>query len=160
MGFFSVFDWKKKEIGFVGVVLLVTLGISWAQLIVGEMKTRDAQRKADVDLVARGVAAYHDDHKKYPPSQDGKIVSCGDKADQPCEWGDGPVRDEEGVVYIRNLPRDPFFGKGRKYVYEVDKDGKGFKVYTAIENQRDPGIRHGLTVECGSGVQCNWYAKN
>lgn len=156
---FSIFEWKKSEAVYVGVVLVVLLGISWVQLLTGEMKTRDVQRKDDGGIVGRALTAYYDDHKQFPLAREGKIVACGDRSDRVCDWGGGPLQDEEGAVYLKKLPRDPWWDTGRTYVYEVNPDRKNFKVYTAIENTRDPGIRR-LTIGCGNGVQCNWYASN
>lgn len=139
----------------VGLVFLMILGISIFQLRIGQMKTRDAQRKADVELVARALKAYKDDHKLLPmeATGSGKIKSCGKNGEFVCEWGEGKLVDEQNVVYMNKLPIDPFAYKGWTYIY----DGK--KIYVALENNNDKGIRKGLTTWCGNGVQCNWYAE-
>ena len=144
---FSIFDWTKKELGFVVVVLVVLFGVSFYQLKLGEMKTRDAQRRADIELVGRALNQYYVDHMRYPTAEDGKIVQCGNKGLEVCEWDEGPLLDDEGVVYLKKMPVDPFSYKGWKYVYEVAPDGKKFKVSAALEN-------------CRNGVQCNWYVQN
>ena len=158
MGNFSVFEWKRAEIKFVAVILVVLLGISYAQLIIGQMKTRDAQRRGDVNLVAKALDRYTKDHGSPPPATDGKIVGCGDKGIDLCEWGGGPVQDSEGVGYLNKIPVDPLAYKGWKYVYETD--GTKFRVYVAWEYPRGLEVKPGLTAECGSGVQCKWYAGN
>lgn len=158
MSDFSVFEWKREEIKFVVVVLAVLLGISYTQLIIGRMKTRDAQRRGDVLLLAKALDRYTKDHGSPPPALDGKIVACGDRGVDVCEWDGGPIKDTEGVSYINKIPVDPQAYKGRKYVYETD--GTKFKIYVAWEYSRGLEVKPGLTVECGSGVQCNWYAAN
>ena len=46
---FSLFDWKKNEVVFVALILSVIFGISFYQLRIGEMKTRDMQRRVDLE---------------------------------------------------------------------------------------------------------------
>ena len=152
MEFFSILAWKKNEVGFVGTVLLIVLGVSVVQVRIGEAKTRDAQRKADVNLVARAMSDYFGDHGVYPAADNGRIVACGFEGGEACEWGGGPVIDADGVVYLKNIPVEPFSDKDRKYVYE--SDGKSFRIYARLEREK----KADLTIECGTHVQCNWYA--
>ncbi len=148
MDWFSPLDWAKSEIAFVAAVLLVLGSVSFLQLRVGQEKTRDAQRHADLELVARSLDAYLGDHKILPPaSSDGKIMACGNVGDKPCDWNGGPLVDSEGVVYINKLPIDPFSSKGWKYVYTVSENRLNYKIITQLEY-------------CANHVQCNWYVAN
>lgn len=147
MDSFSPLSWKKSELMFVGAVLVVILAVSQIQLKVGQMKTRDAQRKADVELVGRALWAYWADHKIFPSAQNARIVACGRDGAEVCEWDTGPILDSEGVVYLKKIPVDPFSFRGWKYVYEASPDGQKFKISAALEN-------------CRNGVQCNWYVEN
>ncbi len=147
MDAFSLFSWKKNELVFVGVVLLVILVVSQIQLRVGQMKTRDAQRKADVELVGRALNKFYFDHQELPAAMNGKIVSCGDILDLACEWGEGWIRDQKGNVYLNKLPKDPLADAGRKYIYEVDEKRQKYKIYVTLEN-------------CRGDVQCKWYVQN
>lgn len=149
---FNILDWKKGEVFFVAGVLVVMLGVSVVQVRIGEAKTRDAQRKADANLMARAINNYYNDHKSYIPSKDGKMVACGFEGGEVCEWGGGPIIDADGVVYLKNIPVEPFSDKGWKYVYE--SDGKSFRIYARLEREK----KYDLTIGCGSRVQCNWYA--
>ena len=154
---FDVLDWEKSEVVFVGIVLAAIFGVSFYQLKIGEMKTRDAQRKADLELVGRALKRYWDDHQSYPPESGGKIVSCGDRGAGVCEWGGGRFADVDNVVYLKQMPRDPLTEKGWKYVYEMS--GDKFRLYVGLEYGGDKGIRGDLTRECGNGVQCKWYVE-
>lgn len=149
---FSILEWKKGEIIFVLAVLSVVLSVSVVQVRIGEMKTRDAQRKADSNLIARAMANYFGDHGIYPAADNGRIVACGFEGGEVCEWGGGPIIDADGVVYLQKIPVEPFWDKGGKYVYE--SDGKSFRIYARLEREK----KTDLTIECGSRVQCNWYA--
>ena len=157
---FSLFNWKKSELIFVLSVLLVILGISQLQLRVGQMKARDAQRKADVELVVRALNNFYQVYESFPPASAGQIVMCGDVLDLACQWGKDALRDTKGVVYLRQLPQDPLFEQGRQYVYEVSPDGQQFRIYIALEYRRDAGLRANLTTSCSQGLQCNWYVGN
>lgn len=149
---FNILDWKKGEGLFVAGVLLVVLGVSVVQVRIGEAKTRDAQRKADANLVSRAISAYFGDHRVYPASDNGRIVACGFEGEEVCEWGGGPVIDADGVVYLQKIPVEPFSNRGWKYVYE--SDGKNFRIYAKLEREK----KVDLTIECGNHVECNWYA--
>lgn len=156
---FRILDWEKKEVRWVMGVVMGLVAVSAGQLRIGEMRTRDAQRRADAELVARGLVRYFEDHQVYPPASDkGEIVSCGQLADEACRWGEGRVVDLAGVVYIKRLPKEPWWEKGYRYVYETDEERRGFRIYIALEYRRDPVYQPDLTKECGPGVQCGWYA--
>jgi len=149
MELFSPLNWKKSEIGFVAVVLVCLVGVSFLQLRLGQQKTRDAQRHADLELVGRALDAYLSDHKILPAATaDGRIIACGDIGDKPCDWNSGPMMDQEGVAYINKLPIDPFTSKGWQYVYTVTPNRLNYKVTTLLE------------YGCKNLVQCNWYVKN
>lgn len=157
---FSLFSWKKNEIIFVGAVLVLILGVSQIQLKVGQMKTRDAQRKSDVELVGRALDKYYDDHQVFPPAKDGKIVTCGGVVDLACDWGNGLIRDLKGTMYLNKLPKDPLADKGRTYIYVVDNTRQQYRIYVSLEYRQDPGWKSNLTTQCAQGLQCNWYVGN
>lgn len=158
---FSLINWKKNEIGFVVGVVFLILGVSLFQLRISMMKTRDAQRKADVELVARAMEAYFSDYKEYPTaSENGEIVACGREGLEVCVWGQGKVVDRDEVVYLNKLPIEPLVQKGYKYVYWVDEDRQNFKIYVSLEYRSDPAFKNNLTVMCGEKIQCRWYVGN
>ena len=138
--------------GFVVAVLLVIVGISGLQLRVSQMKTRDAQRKADVELVGRALSVYLEDHKILPAADEGKIVGCGYLGGEVCEWGGGPMIDAEEVTYLKKLPVDPWADKGWKYVYSTNTERTRYKICISLEYKADKEFKN--------DIQCNWYAKN
>jgi len=156
---FSFFDWKKNEIIFVVSVVVVLMGISYFQLLTGQMKARDAQRKADVELVGRALDQYLSDHKVLPLASDGKIVICGGLRNVPCEWGNGQITDIEGVDYLKKIPMDPKSYAGRRYMYERLGENK-YRISVALEYVRDVAWKNNLTTVCGKEIQCNWYVQN
>ncbi len=150
----------KRELLFVISIITSVFLLSFFQIKDGERKTRDAQRKADVELTARKLAQYYDDHNIYPTAVSGQIVSCGLAGSQVCNWGEGPMVDSENVQYMDHLPKDPFSSSGRTYVYVPSETLGKFKIYIALERKQDPAFKKDLTIECGNHVQCNWYVEN
>lgn len=158
---FNLFEWKKSDLIFVVLVVFVIFGISFYQLKIGEMKTRDMQRRADAELIGRALRQYRLDVGVYPleATGSGKIYACGDKGEGACEWNGGPLVGPENTVYLNKLPGDPKESEGRTYVYQTNEERDHYRVFVALENRRDKIVRPGLTQECGSRVQCNWYVE-
>lgn len=156
---FNLFDWKKNELIFVTLILLGIFGVSFYQIKIGEMKTRDFQRKTDVELIERALRRYKTLEGVYPleATGTGKIYACGDKGEGVCEWNGGPMKGPDNTVYMNKIPGDPWEDRGRSYVYEVDEKRQTFRLYAALENKRDKVIKPNLTTTCGIRVQCNWY---
>lgn len=159
---FDIVGFGKSEVAFIAGLLVLVGGVSFGQLRLGEVKTRDVQRKADLNLVSKAIVDYLGDHKTFPAATEmGEIVACGANAKDPCLWGgEKEMTDSDGVVYLRNMPVDPQAHAGRRYVYKVDAVKGKYRLYAALENSRDVEIQKNLTTECGERVQCNWYAGN
>lgn len=156
---FSLIAWKKGEVVFLGVVVVVIMAVAGGQLWLGGMKARDSQRKADVDLVARALKTYYEDYGIYPAADGtGRIVGCGEGGREACGWGEGTLVDEKNIAYLKKIPRDPYSFRGWSYMYSVSSDRRGFRVYAGLEYERDGGAKRDLTVGCGERVQCKWYA--
>lgn len=144
---------SKQEIVFVIYVLLSIFGVSYFQLKISQMKTRDSQRKADVELVSRALNAYFEDYKILPAaSAGGEIISCGRKALSICPWGGGPLIDAVNVTYLKTLPVDPQAYKGVKYVYSTNPERTKYKICITLEYRGDKAYK--------KDIQCNWYAQN
>lgn len=154
---FSFFSWKKTELLAVTLVISLIVGVSYFQLRIGEMKTRDAQRKADTELIGRALEAFYLDHQIYPrATEDGKIISCGKDGAEACGWGNRSVMvDEDNVAYLKDIPAEPQSYKGKKYVYIVNESRDEFELYAALEYSRDPNWKANLGKDCG-GTQCSW----
>lgn len=157
---FSWLSWKKSDVLVVGAILVGIFGISFYQLQIGGMKARDAQRKADVELVARALNRYFYDYQVFPSASEGKIVACGRQGQEACEWGAGPLVDKDNVIYLKDLPVDPRSWDSWSYEYVPDEERQNFRIYIGLEYQRDPSYKKDLTVICGNKVQCRWYVEN
>ncbi|MBI5358524.1 hypothetical protein HZB69_02750 [Candidatus Amesbacteria bacterium] len=114
------------------------------------MKTRDAQRKADVELVGRALDAFFADYKIYPfGSTAGEIKSCGYMAVQACPWGEGPMIDIHNVTYLKKFPVDPQAYKNIKYIYTTNSERTKYKICITLEYTGDKDYK--------KDIQCNWY---
>ena len=124
----SVFDFEKPEIIFTVVVLVIVFGVSFTQMRIGQAKTRDAQRKGDIELVSRAINAYLRDNNELPrATADGKIISCGRKALEECIWGESDIVDPS-MSFISNIfLLTPQAYMGKKYVYTPDLINKNTK---------------------------------
>lgn len=156
---FSILSWKFGELAFVLGLIIFIFGISFYQIRIGRMKSRDAQRKSDAELVARALERYWQDYKIYPAANQGNIVSCGRYGMEECEWGNDAVVDEDEVIYLKNLPRDPIAHDGWKYIYIPDEERQHFRIYVGLEYMADQDYKRDLTVGCGETVQCSWYVE-
>ena len=149
---FSVLEWKKSEVIFVGVILAVIAVISGVQLRTAEMKSRDVQRKADVEVVGRALSAYLDDHKILPAAEQGRVEACGFARSEACEWGQDAIEDIDGVLYLKKLPGEPFADRGWKYIYSTNAERTKYKICISLEYKADKEFKN--------VIQCNWYVKN
>ena len=141
---------SKQELVFVSCVLLAIFGVSFFQLKISQMKTRDAQRKADVELVGRALDAYFADYKILPEaSKNGEIKSCGYAAAQVCSWGEGPMIDVHNVTYLKKIPIDPQSYKNIRYIYTTVTDRTKYKICITLEYTGDKDYK--------KDIQCNWY---
>ena len=150
---YSLFKWTRQEIIFVTCVLLSIFGVSYFQLKISQMKTRDTQRKSDVELVSRALNAYFEDYKILPAaSVQGEIISCGFKASEVCPWGGGPLIDAVNVTYLKVLPVDPQAYKNIKYIYSTNPERSKYKICITLEYKGDKAYK--------KDIQCNWYVSN
>lgn len=140
------------------LVVMVIMGIlatvGFGQYKTSQIKARDAQRKGDLDNIARALEMFYNDNDSYPLSSgDGKIMV----ASSEINWGGefNKVYDSQDVVYMKTLPDDPV--DDYDYCYESDANGSYFKLYAKLENTNDddyyePGYECG-----GTGAENTYY---
>lgn len=87
-------------------------------------RSRDAQRKSDLEQVQRGLEQYYNDTNAYPAS-----VPFG------------AIWVQNGVTYIQKVPQDPEnLGNGKKYVYQQQNNGQAYQLYASLDNASDPQL--------------------
>lgn len=152
---FQTFTTKDEDSkGFTLIELLVVvsiIGILVAVSIFGlagaRESSRDARRKADLELIRQGLELYKADCNIYPATT--TIVAgstlIGTNTSGSCLTTN---------TYISEVPADPV-GASRTYKYTQTGTGTGYTLCAALEN--DPGTVTG----CGScTVSCNYKTTN
>lgn len=141
---------KKKSSGFTLIELLVVIsiiGILIALSIFGlqgaRESSRDARRKADLELIRSGLELYKSDCNSYPLSLSSTLV--GDDSSTSCSSSN---------TYIQSVPTDPAI-PARTYLYY--SAGTTYEICSSLEQETG-------TVTCGSssdcGESCNYKVTN
>lgn len=143
------------------IAILTTIGLS--NFRSSRMKARDAKRQSHLKQMQEALEAYNNDNGQYPNDNgSGIIVSCGSACDQACVWGNSEFCDEDGAVYMVDLPKDPY--DPYTYYYDVlGSTNNQYQLYARIENTRDPKVQKNAedipqkyqSLSCGS-ENCNW----
>lgn len=109
-------------------------------------KGRDSRRKQDLDLTAKALELYYNDHKAYPTGS--------------LPWG-SPLSDGT-TTYMQVLPKDPK-APGINYYYVIDPLSAGayYKLYACLENKNDSAFKDYASTSCGAcgmgtGADCTY----
>lgn len=117
--------------GFTLIELLVVISIIGvlASLVLvnfnaARERTRDVQRKSDLDQVKKALRMYYNDNNSYPVAG---VLS----------WG-SVFQSTGGMVYMKILPQDPT--GGQTYSYQQQASGQDFRLWATLENKSDGDI--------------------
>jgi len=141
--------------GFTLIELLVVIsiiGILAALIMVNfnsaRSRTRDVQRKSDLDQMKKALRMYYNDNSLYPETgTDNKIKACGNPATTTFEWGTAFSCSD--MTYMKILPQDPT--EEQVYQYQQASDGQDFCLWGSLENKSDGDIAKSQT-RCASCV--------
>lgn len=131
------------------IAILSVVGIgSYTQ---ATLKSRDTQRKNDLNQMAKAIELFNNDVGSYPESVAGVMQCPTDQGTEPCGTRISAYFNNETAIYMEDAPTDP--SKGRLYYYEQTPTG-GYALYTALENTEDRDV----VVENVDGVETktNW----
>lgn len=126
---------KIKKTGFTLVELLVVIAIIGILTIVSVssftsavVKSKDAQRKADLDALSKALMMYYNDNGSFPVED---VINKN--------WGNITVgfTGPNGTVYMRKMPKDYKSTTFFNYVYKTDLDKKFFNLFANLENRND-----------------------
>jgi hypothetical protein len=173
MRFFS-----KSEVKVVSFILLVVFAVTYINMLAAVRRTRDAQRRDDIGVIASALENYNEEFGFFPPSEEGKIMACKndkyesnmaeirrmDKFDRVkffeglrgCVWGEDTF---EGIksVYLSNLPRDPKTDDNIHYYYLSST--RRYQIFAYLEGEAEEDGYNPQIVQrnlpCGDRV-CNF----
>ena len=121
-----------RRAGFTLVELLVVISIisiltmiSVSSFRNAQIKSRDAQRKSDLDGLSKALMMYYNDNGKFPPTIDFGNESTG--LVDP---------NNSTTIYMRKIPKELRSG-WPIYVYEVSGSLKSYNLFVNLENRND-----------------------
>ncbi|MFZ5376875.1 MAG: type II secretion system protein [Patescibacteria group bacterium] len=121
-----------KKTGFTLIELLVVISVIGvlALIIVPNLlgareRARDAQRKANLDQLRKGLRLYYNDHQSYP-------IDAEDAPSPGNPFVDG------ANVYMQEVP---FTGTNDNFHYYGTADGEYYVATVALENTSDSDIQ-------------------
>jgi len=99
-----------------------------------QKKSRDAQRKSDLNQLTRALELFYSDFGRYPESAANGTIDVG--KEEPLNWGETFEDLNGNQIYMGNLPIDSQ-SPGTFYFYESNSSGSKFRVFTLLENADD-----------------------
>jgi prepilin-type N-terminal cleavage/methylation domain-containing protein len=120
-------------------VLILMLLVSMTKQV---SRSRDAQRKADLEKIKVSFEDYYNDNGCYPPID--VLIDCRGTSFKP---------------YMNIIPCDPMTGDPYYYVPLGSDSCGGYRVYAGLESFDDPIIQElscGGAAGCGYGQQFNY----
>lgn len=158
---------KKKivvnKLGFTLIELLVVIsiiGILVAVSIFGlagaRESSRDARRKADLELIRSGLELYKSDCNKYFPTN--FTTASSDAGGDPLVGSGTPTVCSATNNYIQAIPMDPI-SASRYYRYASIGSGTGYEICASLEQSNLSTITCGGSSVCGT-TSCNYKVTN
>jgi Tfp pilus assembly protein PilE len=123
------------------IVIVVVSILSWItfnQFGLAAAKSRDTDRKSNLNEVAQAIRLYYADYNKLP--SDTLINSL---------WGKPWI--DQGHSYMATVPKENFLTK--EFCYKSSTDGKTFTLFAELENKADTDCRK-TEEKCGNQTYC------
>ena len=114
------------EILIIVVVIGILSFVTYQQFSLAQAKSRDLQRRSDLDEFSKVIKLYFADYGKLP---DNKLINS--------LWGKSFTDND--YVYAASAPKEKYGDK--EYCYEIESDGVSFKMFAEFENKNDPDCK-------------------
>lgn len=159
--------------GFTLMELILTMAIIAILSVIGigsytqaTVKSRDTQRKGDLNQISKAVEMFNNDKGQYPKALDGVMLCPGlDGTENACGGSIFTYSGTHKITYMDKAPNDPTNETStRRYVYIPDENLRSFALYAALENNQDRDVVIDANtklatdwgVECGASIMCNY----
>lgn len=157
-----MFKFSSKDKKVIASIFLFLLTVISLNLRVSLRRGRDNLRKNDAGAIQHALDSYLSKYKVFPESEDGRIVACfGDDTyyDEKkeryvnlvaCKWG------EDGFEDLDVLPKDPYYDRGRDYLYISNT--KTYQFYISLEGESEAEYTESIVarnLNCGNAI-CNY----
>lgn len=133
------------------ISILSVIGIT--SFVQATVKSRDTQRKNDIEQIVRAIESFNNDVGRYPASDNNGWMTCpgfvsGQVVEGSCFGQISAYIKGNTAVYMQTVPTDPT--STQKYIYIPTADFSGFALYATLENTQDNDVvKH-------TGVVTNW----
>lgn len=133
----------KKGFNFIEILIVVVvisvLGfITYGQFSLAEARSRDTQRKNDLNEVSKSIRLYFADYGHLPSSDNLKDPDINQL------WGKVFV-DDKGYIYNKGMPKENFLSD-RPYCYLPNEGTKSFSLFAQLEDRSDIDCKKELYV--------------
>lgn len=129
------------ELLLVVAIVGLLVGLSLGPITSSRMLTRDADRKADLTILAQAVDLYSAE-KRILPGQEGSTSCTGYSTVYEGNWENFQLMLESYLPASTTFPTDPLAGKKNSnavyyYKYECDARTKSYTLTALLENKND-----------------------
>jgi Tfp pilus assembly protein PilE len=126
------------EILIILVVVSILGWITFNQFSLASAKSRDVERKSNLNEVAKNIRLYYADYAELPSAN---LING--------LWGKPWI--DKGHTYMATIPKENYSNK--EFCYQTSKDGKTFILFAELENKADPDCRK-VEEKCGNQSYC------
>ncbi|MFA5749714.1 MAG: type II secretion system protein GspG [Candidatus Shapirobacteria bacterium] len=110
------------EILIIIIVISILSWITFNQFNLAKAKSRDVDRRANLNEVAKAIRLYYADYGELPSDE---IINS--------LWGKPWI--DNGYTYMAKVPKENFLNK--EFCYQASADGKTFTFFAELENKSD-----------------------
>ncbi|EKD53169.1 MAG: hypothetical protein ACD_61C00122G0002 [uncultured bacterium] len=144
------------ELLLVMALIMILSAVGIGSYILATVKSKDTQRKSDLNQMAKAVESFNSDVGRYPWSDTEHNILCATKengviteSDSPCSGKIQTFNTNGAPSIYMAIPKDPVTLNNYPY---ISQNGADFAFYAALENSQDKDI----VVNTGTTTKTDW----